>query len=165
VISQKYNDYYYGLSVVKNFNKVRLGITVSNAYILDTDVFQVVPEIKYYPLGNPKLYFTMQDIYNNPEENDPTNQFVGKIGFKIFSKTWLEGFYAHGKTRYLALDNGYVIYNRPDYVLSRGGAYLYQYFNNNTCLYLSYQLENIEQLVSEDLYSYHAVMAGINIKF
>jgi hypothetical protein len=165
VISRKYNDYYYGLSINKNFNKVRMGINISNANILDTDVFQVIPEITFYPLGNTKLYFTIQDIYNNPEENDPTNQFVGKIGLKIFSKTWLEGYYAHGKTKFLALENGYIIYNRPDYVLSRGGAYLYQYFNNNSCLYLNYQLENIEQPVSEDLFSFHAVLVGINIKF
>jgi hypothetical protein len=165
VISRKYTDYYYGLSVKKNFNEIRVGISISNANILDTDVFQVVPEISYYPLGNTKLYFTIQDIYTNPEENDPTNQIVGKIGFKIFSKTWLEGHYAHGKTKFLALDNGYILYNRPDYILSRGGAYLYQYFNNNTCLYVSYQLEKIEQPVSEDLFSFHAVLAGINIKF
>jgi hypothetical protein len=165
VISQKYNDYYYGLSINKNFNKVRLGINVSKAYIIDTDVFQIVPEITYYPLGNAKLCFTIQNTYNKSDENDPFNHFLGKIGLKIVNKSWLEGFYGYGKVKFLSFNNGFVVYNRPDYLLSRGGAYFYQYFTNNTCLFLSYQLENIEQLVSEDLYSNHVIMAGINIKF
>jgi len=163
--NQKYNDHYYGLSVNKNFNKVRLGINISKAYILDTDVVQIVPEISYYPLGNTKLYFTLKNTNNKSGENDPYNQISGKMGFKIFNKTWLEGLYAYGKIQFLAHDNGYVLYNNPDYLISRGGLILYQYFNNYTQLILSFQLENKEQITTRDPYTHHFVMAGLNIKF
>lgn len=164
VISRRYNDYYYGLSVIKNFNKVRLGINISKAYMLDTDVIQLVPEISYYPLGNTKLYFTLRNTSNKSGDNDIENQVFGKMGLKIFSKTWLEGFYAYGKTQFLACDNGYILYNNPDYLISRGGVTISQYFKNNMQIILSYQLENKEQFNSEDLYSHHFVMVGFNIK-
>ena len=164
-ISRKYYDHYYGLSVNKNFNKVRLGINISKAYVLDTDVIQIVPEISYYPFGNTKLYFTLKNTSNKSGDNDPNNQIFGKMGFKIFSKTWFEGFYAYGRIQFLAHDNGYVLYNNPDYLISRGGLIFYQYFNNYTQLILSYQLENKEQITSEDPYTHHFVMVGLNIKF
>ena len=65
----------------------------------------------------------------------------------------------------MAHDNGYVLYNNPDYLISRGGLIFYQYFNNYTQLILSFQLENKEQITSQDPYIHHFVMAGLNIKF
>lgn len=164
-ISRKYNDHYYGLSIDKNFNKVRLGLNISKAYILDTDVTQIVPEISYYPLGNTKLYFTIINTNNKSGNNEYKNQIFGKMGIKVFSKSWIEGFYANGKIQFLANDNGYILYNNPDYLISRGGLIFYQYFKNYSQLTLSYQLENKEQITSEDPYTHHFVMAGLNIKF
>jgi len=165
VISDKYNDHYYGLSINKNFNKIRLGINISKAYILDTDVTQIVPEISYYPLGNTKLYFTLINTNNKSGNNDLKNQFSGKMGIKVFNKTWLEGLYAYGKVQFPSYDNGYVLYNNPDYLISRGGLFFYHYFNNHSQITLGYVLENKEQITTEDQYTHHLVIAGLNIKF
>jgi hypothetical protein len=87
------------------------------------------------------------------------------MGIKVFSKTWLEGLYAYGKIQFLAYDNGYVLYNNPDYLISRGGLIFYHYFNNYSQITLGYLFENKEQITSEDPYTHHLVMAGLNIKF
>jgi hypothetical protein len=165
VITDIYNDHYFGMSINKNLNKVRLGVQVSKARIFETNVEQIVPEIIYYPLGNSKLYFHIKNTFINSAVNDPSNNMYGLIGLKLFSKTWLEGFYAYGKAQFLSYDNGYLLYNTPDYLISRGGISLYQYFKNNVSLTLSYQQENKEQFMSGDLYTHHFVMMGLNIKF
>lgn len=164
-ISEKYNDYYFGVSVRKNFNRVRIGLNGSKAYVYDTNIKQLVPEISYYPLGNSKIYFVCKDLYHQVENEDPVHHIYGLMGIKIFHKTWLEGYYSYGKARFLSYDNGYTLYNNPDYLVSRGGIHFYQYFNNNTRLVLTYQVENKEQFNTGSLYSHNCIMAGLDFKF
>ncbi len=160
--SSRYNDNHVALGVMKSIRRIKLGINVGLSDINQTRFYQYEPKLNYYPLGNNEIYLKSSAILTSGDLEQQSIQ--GLIGVHVFKTTWMEGFYTFGKTRYSAVNDGYTIYNNPDYVLSRGGMLIYQYFNLKSSLTLSYQLERKERVDTGKLYHHHVLLIGLNFK-
>jgi hypothetical protein len=161
--SSRYNDFYYGIGIEKKMGKVHAGLQYAYAEINGSKLYQWVPEITCYPFGNNRLFFSAAVLFRPAEPEQPVYQ--GLLGIRIFPDTWLETFIAAGKSQYAALFDGTIIYNNPDYLMSRTGASFTHYFTDKTSLILYYAAESKEQFISGDPYIHHAAALGLHFKF
>jgi hypothetical protein len=161
--SRRYNDLYYSLGLGKRMGRLALGLQCSYAEINDSTLVQWVPWITYYPFGNNKFYLSTIFIFGSGDVDQQVYQ--GRLGVRLFRNTWMEGFMASGRSQYIALFDGAIIYNNPDYLLSRTGLSFTQYLTGKTSLTLHYALEKKEQIVSGDSYTHHVVAMRLNFKF
>jgi hypothetical protein len=161
--SNQYSDLYYGIGVNKRMGRVNLGFHYSYTAINDSIIKQFVPKILYYPLGNTKLYLSAALIFCSEDLNQQVYQ--GSLGIRIFPNTWLEGHITAGRSQYIALYDGAIIYNNPDYLLSRTGVSFSQYLTPKTSFLLHYLAEKKEQIISGDPYMHHVFAVGLNFKF
>lgn len=143
--------------------RVQLGLQYGHAVINDSTLSQWTPEIFFYPFGNNKLYLAATAIFGTGDVDQRVYQ--GIVGIRLFPGTWVEGYMTSGKSQYIALFDGAIIYNNPDYLLSRTGFSLTQYLTDKTSLNLHYALENKEQVISGDPYIHHVIAVGLNLKF
>ncbi|MBS0001052.1 MAG: hypothetical protein KFF73_18860 [Cyclobacteriaceae bacterium] len=162
-VSSHYADIYFGLGIRKRLGRISIGFNYGYADIYDKTIKQYVPEIVYYPLGNNKLYLTGTAIFSTGDADQQV--YMGSAGVRVFPVTWIEGFFAGGKSQYVSLFEGALIYNNPDYLQSRTGCSLTQYLNSKTSLQFFYVAEKKEQTVSGDHYTQHVFSLGLNLKF
>ena len=72
--------------------------------------FQANAGLRYYPLGNLKLYgSTTFYLVNGGEE--PQLIATQQIGFQPLKNIWIETSFSQGNHSYLSKDNGYLVYN------------------------------------------------------
>jgi tetratricopeptide (TPR) repeat protein len=161
--SVQYSDFYYGIGIKKRMGRVNLGLQYSYAEVNDTRIEQWVPKILYYPLGNNKLYLSATAIFSQGDLDQRVYQ--GLMGVRVFPSTWIEGYISSGRSQYLALFDGAILYNNPDYLLSRTGVSVTQFLTEKTSLMLHYVGEKKEQIVSGDPYMHHVFALGLNFKF
>jgi tetratricopeptide (TPR) repeat protein len=162
-VTSSYTDIFGSVGIHKHYGKIKAGLSWSYSEIIDTRFSQLTPTIIFYPLGNTKLYLKGTASFTS---GDLTQKIAGGMaGFKIINLTWLEGFYHSGRSQYASFNEGYIIYNTSDYLLSRAGLIITHFWNNKNSFSVSFQLENKEQAVSEDVYSHHFLFFGLNFKF
>ena len=161
--SRQYTDLFYGIGMGKRFGKVRIGIQYGHGEINESILDQWIPEIRYYPFGNNKLYLSASTLWGSG--NSRQQVYMGQAGVRIFPGTWLEGFIAAGKSQFIALFDGTILFNNPDYLLSRSGASLDHYLTDTISLSLYYIAEIKEQIVSGDRYTHHVIALGLYYKF
>jgi hypothetical protein len=161
--SVKYSDSYFGIGIKKRLGRVSLGFHYGSANVNDTAIKQFIPQFLYYPLGNTKFYISASSIFCMGDLNQQVHN--GLVGIRLFPVTWLEGFISYGKSQYISLFEGAIIYNNPDFLLSRAGISLTHYLTPKTSLMLHYVSENKEQISSGDPYIHHVFAIGINFKF
>lgn len=161
--TKQYYDLYYGAGLKKRMGKVQIGLHYGHGVINDSTLTQWVPEIIYYPLGNNKIYLSATTIFGKGDVDQQVYQ--GVVGIRLSPNTWVEGHITSGRSQYIALFDGSIIYNNPDYLLSRTGVSLIQYLTEKTLLNLHYALEKKEQIISGDPYAHHVIALGLNFKF
>ncbi len=161
--SVQYHDLYYGIGLNKRMGRINLGLQYSYADINDTMIEQWVPKINYYPYGNNKLYLSATTIFCSGDLNHRVYQ--GLLGVRLFPTTWIEGYITKGRSQYIALFDGAILYNNPDYLLSRTGVSLTQLLSEKASLILHYVIEKKEQIVTGDSYMHHVFALGLNFKF
>lgn len=161
--SRKYYDLFYGIGIKKRIGRVQLGLQYGHAEINDSTLVQWVPQITYYPFGNNKFYLSASTYIGWGDVDQRV--YHGMVGVRLFPTTWLEAYMASGRSQYIALYDGAILYNNPDYLLSRTGASFIQYLTEKTFLTLHYVLEKKEQIVSGDPYTHHVIALGLYFKF
>lgn len=162
-ISSKYSDLYYGIGLNKRLERFSIGFHYSKADINKVKINQFVPKFLYYPLGNNKLYISGTAIFISGDLNYKV--ITGSLGVRVFPGTWLEGFMASGRSLYVSFLDGAIIYNNPDYLLSRIGGSLIQHLTPKFSLNFYYIAENKEQVISGDPYAHHVIVLSLHFKF
>jgi tetratricopeptide (TPR) repeat protein len=162
-VSMQYNDIYYGIGIRKRAGRISIGFNYGHSEIYDKSFSQYVPEIVYYPFGNNKLYFSASSVFTSGDLHQQV--LFGSAVVRIFPITWIEGFFGSGKAQYLSLYEGALIYNNPDFLISRTGLSITQYLNEKTSIQGYYIAEKKEQVVSGDPYVHHVLSIAINFKF
>jgi len=72
--------------------------------------FQANAGLRYYPLGNLKLYgSTTLHLVNGGDE--PHLVATQQIGFQPLKNIWIETLFSRGNHSYLSKDNGYLVFN------------------------------------------------------
>jgi hypothetical protein len=117
----------------------------------------------YYPFGNNKLYFSASSVLTSGDLHQQV--FTGSAVVRLFPATWIGGSFGSGKAQYLSLYEGALIYNNPDFLISRSGVSITQYLNERTSIQGYYIAEKKEQLVSGDPYLHHVLYFTLNFKF
>lgn len=117
----------------------------------------------FYPLGNLNLF--LQTQITSHSENSVSNLVsFNKVGFKLFSTTWMDLFLSYGEmTNYSDL-NGYVVYNQLDMLKSKIGFTLNQSLGKHL-LYFKYIRENKEEFSTGTPFAHNNFLLGFNLKF
>ncbi len=124
---------------------------------------QIEGGVVYYPLGNTNFYLQSQVTCHS--ENSVRNTiYFNKMGFKVFSRTWIDGFLTYGDMTNFSEQNGYVVYNQLDKITSKWGVSINQYLGKHL-LYLGYIHENKEEYLTEIPFVHRNVILGFNLTF
>jgi hypothetical protein len=138
------NDYLLYASAGKYIRNlfVKLGIAYSNINAFNNT--QVDISAWWYPLGNPDIImgFTLSDYHQrNPDENtEELNNFIFKpeIWLKALPKLYVQADYTFGELNHYQENEGAIVYNNPDAILTKAGAMLRYYFSAHLSFYLRY---------------------------
>ncbi len=138
------NNYLAGIAVNYTYGNFEFGLggLVSNLNFKKQK--QVTFNITYYPSGNMNFYGSTDfSFFDQVDDNQGGNEqrilFRQKIGFKVFSKCWLEGSYMQGDLTNTSWNNAYLVYNVPDKMNYIAGLNILFPFNEKIELSLRYQ--------------------------
>ena len=109
------NNLVLGVNAYRDIRKVKLGFNLGVSNYSERRQAQVGANLSYFPFGNLNLYsFTAVSLKVDDKEKSVI--FHQKIGFKVFSKLWLEGGGLFGQLKnYNDFNLGYG-YNIADYM-------------------------------------------------
>lgn len=99
---------FFGVDMHTTFGVASVGLSLSRFNL--TQYFQANAGLRYYPLGNLKLYGSTT-CYLLSGDEDPHLIVAQQIGFQVFKNTWVETYLSHGNHSYMNKDNGYLILN------------------------------------------------------
>jgi hypothetical protein len=143
--------------------RISIGFNYGHSEIYDKSFNQYVPEIVYYPFGNNKFFVSASTLFFSGDLDHQV--YSGLAVVRLFPATWIGGSFVSGKAQYLSLFEGAIIYNNPDFLISRTGLSITQYLNERTSIQGFYIAEKKEQVVSGDLYTQHVLSITLNFKF
>ncbi len=99
---------FFGVDMHTTFGVASVGLSLSRFNL--TQYFQANAGLRYYPLGNLKLYGSTTCYFLSGDE-DPHLIVAQQIGFQAFKNMWIETYLSHGNHSYMNKDNGYLILN------------------------------------------------------
>ncbi len=163
------SDTYHGRNNVFSFQlakwlgKLKLYGGVSFSEINDLNQQQYEGGLVLYPMGNYNLFFQTQATYHSENSNSNIVSF-SKVGFKLFSTTWIDFSYSYGDMINYSDMNGYVVYNQLDVITSKWGITLNQSIGKHF-LYLNYTKENKEEYLTGTPFAHNDIILGLNLVF
>lgn len=153
----------FSFQLIKWLGRVKLYGGYSFAKINREHQQQAELGLLYYPLGNANIFLQFQGTGHT--ENS-TNNFISfnKLGLKVLSKTWLEGFGSVGDMNNFLEMNGYVMYNQLDTITSKWGVGINQYIGKSL-IFLQYVHENKIEYTTRADFIHRSVIMGLNLTF
>ncbi len=148
-------DNYVGMfAVAKSLGKFRLSLGSSYSNLNKAKQIQNTLSVVYFPLGNLNFY-SVTDLTAHSQKKDDTlknsnGKFMTrgivnqKIGFKVFDKLWLEGFYMFGNAENYNESSAFVVFNSMYTMNNRLGVNLLAPLSSSVQLSLRYQYYNLE---------------------
>ncbi|MCK9452135.1 MAG: hypothetical protein M0Q90_10630 [Bacteroidales bacterium] len=138
--------------------------------------FQANAGLRYYPLGNLKLYGSTTFYLVNGSE-DPHLIATQQIGFQPIKNIWVETSFSQGNHSYLSKDNGYLVFNTTYQTKTRIEATLFAKIAKNGLLrfgyvyqkgahpFQNYNTENGNMTESYHDFQTHSIVGGIQWTF
>lgn len=157
------NNRVFSLQLAKWIDRFKIYGGASLSEINELKQYQYEGGLVFYPLGNLNLFIQTQ-LTNHTEEDIHHMVSFNKIGFKLFTKTWLNMFYASGDMRNFNALNGYLVYNQLDTLKSKMGITLSHSLGKHF-LYLNTTRENKEEFSTGTPFAHQNLVLGINFKF
>jgi len=111
-------DFNAGINSILSIGKFQPSAGVSLGRINSIKTLQINTGLSYLPFGNAGLYLRAE-LFNVIHSN--ANHFAakGKMGAKLFSRTWLEAEFLAGNLNNLSDQYGYILFNHPEKLRSR----------------------------------------------
>lgn len=138
------NNYVAGVAVYYTSGNLEFGLGGTFSNLNFKKQKQVSFNLTYYPLGNMSFYGSTDfSFFDQVDDNDDGSEqrilFRQKIGFKVFSKCWIEGSYMQGDLTNTNWNNAYLVYNVPDKMNYIAGLNILFPLNEKIELSLRYQ--------------------------
>ncbi len=125
-ISDKFSQYYVGAYLARRIPYLSADIHVSQNSFWQGKYLQLGGEMAVYPLGNTDFYLTGgYDRLMSFAKDTAMTVVKGSLGFKMFSKIWIEGNIASGDMSNWADGSGMYVYNTPFPIHLKTGVNIY----------------------------------------
>jgi hypothetical protein len=111
----KENNFLAGINVYRDIRNVKLGFNIGTSNYSERKQVQVGINLSYYPFGNLNLY-TFSALSLKVDNREKSVIFHQKVGFKVFSKLWMEGGGLFGQLKNYNDFNLAYGYNIADYM-------------------------------------------------
>ena len=164
-LGNKYRNQGFEIGVNQSFRPVDIYLGYARSYINNSTQNQIMGKLTIYPLDNSNLY--LQGQYTYHLENKIVNNVYGlKIGGKVSTHFWMEGYGSYGGVKNFQEYEGFYLYNLPHKINYKWGVNGYIFIGRTVKLSLGYMLENKEQISESNTnFNQNYVFLGLTLNF